>query len=140
MADETRKLFGTDGIRGVANRDPMTAEMALRLGQAVAQRFQRAKRGGRHRVVANLLAQRLGKRRRHLRTGQVLSGDPDHFPMWAAPPLKTAITPAPRTSGASPIWTAASAVEIESNVAPIHGSRAPGAPLASQAKYICRSL
>ena len=37
MADETRKLFGTDGIRGVANREPMTAEMALRLGQAVAQ-------------------------------------------------------------------------------------------------------
>jgi len=25
MADETRHLFGTDGIRGVANRDPMTA-------------------------------------------------------------------------------------------------------------------
>jgi phosphoglucosamine mutase len=46
MADE-RSLFGTDGIRGVANRDPMTAEMALRLGQAVAQRFRRAKRGGR---------------------------------------------------------------------------------------------
>src|SRR6187401_1343971 len=47
MADESRKLFGTDGIRGVANRDPMTAEMALRLGQAVAQRFRRAKRAGR---------------------------------------------------------------------------------------------
>ena len=47
MADETRRLFGTDGIRGVANRDPMTAEMALRLGQAVAQRFRRARRGGR---------------------------------------------------------------------------------------------
>src|SRR5206468_10445450 len=47
MADETRTLFGTDGIRGVANRDPMTAEMALRLGQAVAQRFRRAKRGAR---------------------------------------------------------------------------------------------
>src|SRR4030095_16698613 len=47
MADEKRTLFGTDGIRGVANRDPMTAEMALRLGQAVAQKFRRAKRGGR---------------------------------------------------------------------------------------------
>src|SRR6187397_241338 len=47
MGEETRKLFGTDGIRGVANRDPMTAEMALRLGQAVAQRFRRAKRAGR---------------------------------------------------------------------------------------------
>ncbi len=45
--DETRHLFGTDGIRGVANRDPMTAEMALRLGQAVAQRFRHAERPGR---------------------------------------------------------------------------------------------
>ena len=47
MADDKRTLFGTDGIRGVANRDPMTAEMALRLGQAVAQKFRRARRGGR---------------------------------------------------------------------------------------------
>src|SRR6478672_6313454 len=47
MGDDKRSLFGTDGIRGVANRDPMTAEMALRLGQAVAQRFRRARRGGR---------------------------------------------------------------------------------------------
>jgi phosphoglucosamine mutase len=47
MADNGRKLFGTDGIRGVANRDPMTAEVALRLGQAVAQRFQHPARPGR---------------------------------------------------------------------------------------------
>jgi phosphoglucosamine mutase len=31
-----RKLFGTDGIRGVANRHPMTAEMAVRVGMALA--------------------------------------------------------------------------------------------------------
>jgi phosphoglucosamine mutase len=47
MGTEERHLFGTDGIRGVANRDPMTAEMALRLGQAVAQRFRHAERPGR---------------------------------------------------------------------------------------------
>jgi len=34
-----RKLFGTDGIRGVANEYPMTAELAVRLGQAVAYHF-----------------------------------------------------------------------------------------------------
>lgn len=45
--DGTRRLFGTDGIRGVANRDPMTAEMALRLGRAVAHRFQHPSRAGR---------------------------------------------------------------------------------------------
>jgi phosphoglucosamine mutase len=32
----TRKLFGTDGIRGVANVHPMTAEVALQLGRALA--------------------------------------------------------------------------------------------------------
>ncbi|HVZ73754.1 MAG TPA: phosphoglucosamine mutase [Polyangia bacterium] len=47
MADNGRKLFGTDGIRGVANEDPMTAEVALRLGQAVAQRFRHPERPGR---------------------------------------------------------------------------------------------
>uniref|UniRef100_A0A7C3SIN3 Phosphoglucosamine mutase n=1 Tax=Desulfobacca acetoxidans TaxID=60893 RepID=A0A7C3SIN3_9BACT len=33
---ESRKLFGTDGIRGVANIYPMTAEVALQLGRALA--------------------------------------------------------------------------------------------------------
>jgi phosphoglucosamine mutase len=40
-----RKLFGTDGIRGVANEDPMTVEVAMQLGRAVAQYFSR---GGHH--------------------------------------------------------------------------------------------
>ena len=44
-----RRLFGTDGIRGTANADPMTAEMALRLGQAAGLRFVRGNH--RHRVV-----------------------------------------------------------------------------------------
>jgi phosphoglucosamine mutase len=47
MSENERKLFGTDGIRGVANQDPMTAEVALRLGQAVAQRFRHPARPGR---------------------------------------------------------------------------------------------
>jgi phosphoglucosamine mutase len=42
-----RKLFGTDGIRGVANQFPMTAEVALRLGRAVAERFRAIGRHGR---------------------------------------------------------------------------------------------
>lgn len=36
----TRKLFGTDGIRGVANEEPMTPETVLRLGRAIGQHFQ----------------------------------------------------------------------------------------------------
>ncbi|MEN8181793.1 MAG: phosphoglucosamine mutase [Myxococcota bacterium] len=52
MAEEGReRLFGTDGVRGRANEHPMTAEMALALGQAVAHVFR--KQGGerRHRVI-----------------------------------------------------------------------------------------
>jgi phosphoglucosamine mutase len=30
------RLFGTDGVRGLANREPMTAETALKLGKAIA--------------------------------------------------------------------------------------------------------
>ena len=37
----TRKLFGTDGIRGTANTEPMTVEIAQRLGQAAGLRFRR---------------------------------------------------------------------------------------------------
>ena len=45
----TRKLFGTDGIRGTANQPPMTAEIALRLGLAAGGHFTRGDH--RHRVV-----------------------------------------------------------------------------------------
>jgi phosphoglucosamine mutase len=40
-----RHLFGTDGVRGVANQDPMTSEMALKLGRAIAKVLHDAKRG-----------------------------------------------------------------------------------------------
>jgi phosphoglucosamine mutase len=35
------KLFGTDGIRGLANEYPMTSEMAMKVGRAVAYFFNR---------------------------------------------------------------------------------------------------
>jgi phosphoglucosamine mutase len=44
-----RRLFGTDGIRGTANRAPMDAATALRLGQAAGRYFNRG--AHRHRVV-----------------------------------------------------------------------------------------
>ena len=43
------KLFGTDGIRGVANTWPMTAETALAVGRATAHLCLRHE--GRHRIV-----------------------------------------------------------------------------------------
>lgn len=44
-----KRLFGTDGVRGVANIEPMTAEMALQLGRAIAYIFKKEAR--RHRIV-----------------------------------------------------------------------------------------
>lgn len=44
-----RRLFGTDGVRGVANLDPMTSETAMQLGRAAAHIFMR--RAGRHQIV-----------------------------------------------------------------------------------------
>ncbi len=45
----TRKIFGTDGIRGRANQWPMTPDAALRVGMAAGRQFLRGNH--RHRVV-----------------------------------------------------------------------------------------
>jgi phosphoglucosamine mutase len=44
-----RKLFGTDGIRGLANAHPMTSEIALKVGMAAGKLFTNGDH--RHRVV-----------------------------------------------------------------------------------------
>ncbi len=46
-----KSLFGTDGVRGVANREPMTVEMAVSLGRATAHVLQERQGGTRPRVV-----------------------------------------------------------------------------------------
>lgn len=40
------RLFGTDGVRGLANRFPMTSEMALKIGRAVAIHFKAEGKSG----------------------------------------------------------------------------------------------
>ncbi|MFI4999525.1 MAG: phosphoglucosamine mutase [Reyranellales bacterium] len=45
----SRSLFGTDGVRGRANSEPMTAEIAMHIGMAAGLLFSRG--GHRHRVV-----------------------------------------------------------------------------------------
>src|SRR5256885_15794064 len=45
----TRKLFGTDGIRGLANAHPMTPEIAMKVGMAARRLFTRGEH--RHRGV-----------------------------------------------------------------------------------------
>lgn len=44
-----RKLFETDGVRGIANKYPMTPEMAMKIGQAVSYILK--KEGHRPRIV-----------------------------------------------------------------------------------------
>jgi len=44
-----RKFFGTDGIRGLTNAAPMTAEVAMRVGQAAGAKFLRG--AHKHRVL-----------------------------------------------------------------------------------------
>jgi len=50
-----QKIFGTDGVRGTANVEPVTAEIALKLGRAAAQVFKnlesQARGRGRHKIV-----------------------------------------------------------------------------------------
>lgn len=50
-----KKIFGTDGVRGTANVEPVTVETALRLGRAAAHVFKHAEthaRGrGKHKIV-----------------------------------------------------------------------------------------
>jgi phosphoglucosamine mutase len=48
-AGAQRHLFGTDGVRGVANVHPMTAEVALQLGRALAWKVRSGPH--RHRIV-----------------------------------------------------------------------------------------
>jgi phosphoglucosamine mutase len=40
VSKQKRRLFGTDGVRGIANQEPMTSEMALKLGRAIAKVLQ----------------------------------------------------------------------------------------------------
>src|SRR5689334_1725744 len=50
-----KKIFGTDGVRGTANIEPVTAETALKLGRAAAHVFKnvssKSRSRGRHKIV-----------------------------------------------------------------------------------------
>lgn len=52
---DPRKIFGTDGVRGTANVEPVTAETALKLGRAAAHVFKniesKPRDHGRHKIV-----------------------------------------------------------------------------------------
>jgi len=49
LSEGRQRLFGTDGVRGIANVEPITSETSLRLGRALAHVFKGA--SGRHRRI-----------------------------------------------------------------------------------------
>ncbi|HVU08239.1 MAG TPA: phosphoglucosamine mutase [Verrucomicrobiae bacterium] len=53
--NQQKKIFGTDGVRGTANVEPVTAETALKLGRAAAHVFKNlnkeARGHGKHKIV-----------------------------------------------------------------------------------------
>lgn len=55
MSSTPKKIFGTDGVRGTANIEPVTAETALKLGRAAGHVFKnlqsRSRSHGRHKIV-----------------------------------------------------------------------------------------
>ncbi|MBI2986062.1 MAG: phosphoglucosamine mutase [Deltaproteobacteria bacterium] len=70
-----RQLFGTDGIRGVANLEPMTSEMALKLGRAIANVLHEpilnsANRSGTRRASSSGLAEGQARHRYKILIGK----------------------------------------------------------------------
>src|SRR6476660_3839049 len=61
---EPKRIFGTDGVRGTANVEPVTAETALKLGRAAGHVFKNledhARGRGRHKIVRGKDTRRSG--------------------------------------------------------------------------------
>lgn len=47
----SRQLFGTDGIRGIANVHPIVPELLVKLGRAIALYFKNKNHGQRHKII-----------------------------------------------------------------------------------------
>lgn len=78
-----RKYFGTDGIRGLANGDKLTPELALRVGQAAGMVFRRGEH--RHRVVIGKDTRRSGYMIEYALTGGFTSVGMDVYLLGPVP-------------------------------------------------------
>ena len=72
------RLFGTDGIRGVANEPPLTPELAYRVGRQLVATLRTQRAGARvrvrHRDIArNVVAPRLAAPPRRARAARTAS-------------------------------------------------------------------
>ena len=84
-----KKLFGTDGVRGVANVEPVTSETALKLGRAAAHVFKNrapvAKGDGRHKIVVGKDTRLSGYMLEHAISAGILSMGVDVLHLTAIP-------------------------------------------------------
>lgn len=79
------RLFGTDGIRGVANELPLTPELAYRLGRQLAATLLQQRRGDRVRVVIGRDTRRSGPLLDAALTAGLLSAGADCFNVGVIP-------------------------------------------------------
>ncbi len=79
------RLFGTDGIRGVANEPPLTPELAYRLGRQLAATLDSQRRGERVRVVIGRDTRRSGPLLDAALTAGLLSAGADCFSVGVIP-------------------------------------------------------
>src|SRR3989344_2932246 len=79
-----QKLFGTDGIRGKANIYPMTPEIALTVGKAVAKFFMK-KNGRMHRIVIGKDTRLSGYMLETALTSGIVSMGVDVLLVWPMP-------------------------------------------------------
>ncbi|HEU0221499.1 MAG TPA: phosphoglucosamine mutase [Paracoccaceae bacterium] len=79
----TRRLFGTDGVRGRANSETLTAELAMKLGMAAGRYFRNG--GHQHRVVIGKDTRRSGYMLEYAMTGGFTSVGIDVFLLGPVP-------------------------------------------------------
>jgi phosphoglucosamine mutase len=79
------RLFGTDGIRGVANEPPLTPELAHRVGRQLVATLRTQRAGARVRLVIGRDTRRSGAMLEAALTAGVLSAGGDCFAMGVLP-------------------------------------------------------
>lgn len=79
------RLFGTDGIRGVANEEPLTPELAYRVGRQLVATLQAERGLARVRVVIGRDTRRSGALLETAMTAGVLSAGGDCFTVGVVP-------------------------------------------------------
>ena len=105
---QPKKIFGTDGVRGTANVEPVTAETALQLGRAAAHVFKnlnRQARGrGKHKIVIGKDTRLSGYMLENAISSGILSMGVDRDPGIACRRLLDGIHDVRRLFGRRPIY------------------------------------